>query len=60
MTRWTGRFALVTAASGLGKLTVEDVIKLVDNRGCSCGGSTRWMGRRSGWLRPNGLVDEGA
>jgi hypothetical protein len=26
------RFALVTAASGLGKLTVEDVIKLVDNR----------------------------
>ena len=27
------RFALVTAASGLGKLTVEDVINLVDNRG---------------------------
>jgi hypothetical protein len=27
------RFALVTAASGLGKLTVEDVIKMVDNRG---------------------------
>ena len=26
------RFALVTASSGLGKLTVEDVIKLVDNR----------------------------
>jgi SpoIIAA-like len=27
------RFALVTAASGLGKAAVEDVIKLVDNRG---------------------------
>jgi hypothetical protein len=27
------RFALVTAASGLGKLTVEDVIHMVDNRG---------------------------
>jgi hypothetical protein len=27
------RFALVTAASGLGKLNVEDVIHLVDNRG---------------------------
>jgi hypothetical protein len=27
------RFALVTAASGLGKVTVEEVIKLVDNRG---------------------------
>jgi hypothetical protein len=27
------RFALVTAASGLGKVTVEDVIDLVDNRG---------------------------
>jgi hypothetical protein len=27
------RFALVTAASGLGKATVEDVIDLVDNRG---------------------------
>ena len=27
------RFALVTAESGLGKLTVEEVIKLVDNRG---------------------------
>jgi hypothetical protein len=27
------RFALVTAAAGLGKATVEDVIKLVDNRG---------------------------
>ena len=27
------RFALVTAASGLGKLNVEDVIDLVDNRG---------------------------
>jgi hypothetical protein len=27
------RFALVTATSGLGKLNVEDVIKLVDNRG---------------------------
>jgi hypothetical protein len=27
------RFALVTAASGLGKMTVEDVIDLVDNRG---------------------------
>lgn len=27
------RFALVTATSGLGKLTVEEVIKLVDNRG---------------------------
>ena len=27
------RFALVTAASGLGKLTVEDVIDMVDNRG---------------------------
>jgi hypothetical protein len=26
------RFALVTAASGLGKLNVEDVIRLVDNR----------------------------
>ena len=26
------RFALVTAGSGLGKLTVEDIIKLVDNR----------------------------
>lgn len=27
------RFALVTAASGLGKMNVEDVIDLVDNRG---------------------------
>jgi hypothetical protein len=27
------RFALVTAASGLGKMNVEDVIHLVDNRG---------------------------
>jgi hypothetical protein len=27
------RFALVTAESGLGKLNVEDVISLVDNRG---------------------------
>jgi len=27
------RFALVTAAAGLGKATVEDVIKMVDNRG---------------------------
>lgn len=27
------RFALVTAASGLGKLNVEDVINMVDNRG---------------------------
>ena len=27
------RFALVTAASGLGKMTVEEVIDLVDNRG---------------------------
>jgi hypothetical protein len=27
------RFALVTAASGLGKATVEDVIAMVDNRG---------------------------
>jgi hypothetical protein len=27
------RFALVTAASGLGKVTVEEVVKLVDNRG---------------------------
>jgi len=27
------RFALVTASSGLGKLTVEDVIDLVDNKG---------------------------
>src|SRR5450759_253890 len=27
------RFALVTAVSGLGKLNVEDVIALVDNRG---------------------------
>jgi len=27
------RFALVTAAAGLGKATVGDVIRLVDNRG---------------------------
>ena len=27
------RFALVTAADGLGKATVEDVIAMVDNRG---------------------------
>ena len=27
------RFALVTAMSGLGKANVEDIIKLVDNRG---------------------------
>ncbi len=49
MTRWTGRFALVTAASGLGKLTVEDVIKLVDNRGLlmrgfdSLDGAQKWL-----------------
>ena len=27
------RFALVTAASGLGKVTVEEVVELVQNRG---------------------------
>jgi hypothetical protein len=40
------RFALVTAAAGLGKATVEDVIKMVDNRGLLMKGfaspSTAW------------------
>jgi hypothetical protein len=34
------RFALVTAAEGLGKATVEDVIKMVDNRGVLMSGFT--------------------
>jgi hypothetical protein len=49
MTRWSGRYALVTAVSGLGKLTVEDVIKVVDNRGLlmqgfdSLDGAQKWL-----------------
>ena len=48
------RFALVTAASGLGKLTVEDVITLVDNKGVLMRGfdsvddATAWLAEAAG------------
>jgi hypothetical protein len=43
------RFALVTAASGLGKMNVEDVIDLVDNRGVLMRGFSSLDGARQ-WL----------
>ena len=43
------RFALVTAVSGLGKLNVEDVIALVDNRGLLMRGFESMSGARQ-WL----------
>jgi len=43
------RFALVTAASGLGKMNVEDVIQLVDNRGVLMRGFSSLEGARH-WL----------
>ena len=43
------RFALVTAASGLGKATVEDVIDMVDNRGLLMRGFDTVAGAQA-WL----------